>query len=307
MAHLDDDVAAYVDGQLAPSAQDAARRHLQDCARCEEAVRAQRRLKERMSRAGDVAPPAALLAALVALPKEAPETVLEDPWWRRATRPGVWGAALVLIGASLVVVGAAYALGGPSRSSATLVSPPVERYVEEFATSSVSPQLSEAEPTSIASAATGSVAGFVRATDELSPAEMARLSANGWPCHPRLGDDLHREAGVLEPEAGTVSVSYTDGARRLVLHEHDGTLDPDAVPDLEQRRVGEQWVRLGERDGLRVAVWDAEGVAYTLVTDLREDRLAEVLGELPSGSAPHGIGERVGAGLARVSDWLTPS
>ena len=67
MAHLDADVAAFVDGQLSPDATEAAARHVQDCAACREAVAQQRHLKLRMQASADVRPPASLVASLATL------------------------------------------------------------------------------------------------------------------------------------------------------------------------------------------------------------------------------------------------
>lgn len=292
MAHLDDDVAAYVDGQLDPVDAEAARRHLTDCERCRAAVTQQRQLKSRMGAAGDVAPPAHLLASLSSLPEEPPEP---EAWWRRLLSPRAWGAAFVLVGASLVVVGTAYALGAPQRPASMVVSPPVDRYVQEFNAPTVTAEtVTEA-----------SISGISGEAEALSVEAMEHLSANGWPCHPELAGDLKRLEGRLAHPDGAVSLAYSDGVRRLELHEQDGALDAKGLPDAVQRRIGDHWVRVAEHgENVRAVVWDAENVVYTLVTDLGDRRLAEVLTELPAAQARPGMAARLETGFARVSRWL---
>ena len=120
MAHLGDDVAAFVDGQLSSEATALADEHLAHCERCQQAVRQQRLLKARMSGTSAPLPRSDLLASLGSLPASSPKI--------RSTLPGVIGAALVLIGASMVVVAAAYSMA-PSDRDADPVSPPFDRFV----------------------------------------------------------------------------------------------------------------------------------------------------------------------------------
>lgn len=284
MAHLETDVAAFVDGQLSPEATDAATRHLQDCERCREAVLQQRQLKRRMQASGAVRPPASLLASLSSLP-DTPEPP-KPSLWSRVAHSHRWGAAGVLAVSSLAIVLVAYAAGGAARGIGDAVVPPVEAYAAQFAA-----DRTEAVP-----------AG--PSTEVMSVAAMDDLTANGWPCHGRLGADLDRVEGRLQDE-GSVSLTYTDGVHRLELHEENGALDHDGLTGFRPWTVGDRTVSLREQDGTRIVTWDADGVVYTVVTDAGDDRLLPALADLPSPERDRGITDRVGDGLARMAAWIS--
>lgn len=280
MAHLDVDVAAFVDGQLSPEATDAATRHVQTCDRCREAVAQQRQLKRRMQASGDVRPPASLLASLSTVPA-APEPPPTSRWtW--LVRSSALGAAGVLVGASLAVVLAAYLAGGSTRALGDEVVPPVAAYAADFH-------------------GTGPSSG----ADVMTAAVMADLTANGWPCHGRLGSDLERVEGRLQEE-GSVSLTYTDGVRRLHLHEQNGALDTDGLSGFERHRLDGRPVWVRQTPDERIVTWDAAGVVYTVVTDLDDDdRLVRALRDLPAPEEQPGLRERLGEGLSRVSAWIS--
>lgn len=279
MAHLDADVAAFVDGQLSPDATEVAARHVQSCEQCREAVAQQRQLKRRMQVSGDVRPPASLLASLSSVPASPPPP--EPSAWARIVRSSTLGAAGVLVGASLAVALAAYLAGGSARGIGDEVVPPVETYAADF-----------------------HGAGPMAGNDVMTAAVMEDLTANGWPCHGQLGDDLERVEGRLQ-EQGAVSLTYTDGLHRLVLHEQNGALDTDGLRGFEPRRFADRsvWVRETSRE--RIVTWDAEGVVYTIVTDVGDDRLAPALRDLPAPLGEPGLRERLGDGLNRVTAWIS--
>jgi anti-sigma factor RsiW len=283
MPHLDADVAAFVDGQLSPEATEAAARHVQECARCREAVQVQRQVKRRMQLQGDVRPPASLLASLSSVPQAAAPR--RPSLWERVTRSHLWGAAGVLVGASLAVAFTAYLAGGPSRGPGDAVVPPVEAYAAEF----------DAPP---------GVGAATTASAVLSPSRMEDLTANGWPCHGRLGADLRRVEGRLQDE-GAVTLTYTDGVSRLVLHEQNGVLDAEALPGFEPARVADRPVWLKAYPDRRVVTWDAEGVVYTVVTDVEDERLVAALRDLPAPAERPGLRERMGDGITRVAAWIS--
>ncbi len=281
MPHLDNDVAAYVDGQLSPKATETATRHVQGCARCREAVEVQRQVKRRMQLQADVRPPASLLASLTSVPDAPPPRA--PSLWERLTRSHLWGAAGVLVGASLAVAFTAYLAGGPSRGPGDDVVPPVEAYAAEF----------DAPPTLATTA-----------SNVLSPARMDDLTANGWPCHGRLGADLRRVEGRLQDE-GAVTLTYSDGVSRLVLHEQNGVLDADALPGFRAVRLADRAVWERAYPDRRVVTWDADGVVYTVVTDVEDARLVAALHDLPAPAERPGLRERMGQGITRVASWIS--
>lgn len=294
--HLDADVAAYVDGQLSPDDTDVATRHLQECERCREAVAAQRLLKHRMRSSADVAPPSSLVEALSRMPDEPPAPT---SWWRVLRRSPLWGAAGVVVGATMLVAVAAYVVGAPTRSAADPVVPPFDQYVAQF----WGEELGAGTASSV-TAAMREPSDAVATATVMSPAVMADLTENGWPCHGSLGDDLRRVEGVLQAE-GAVTVSYTDGTHRLVLNEQTGVLDPDTLAGFHQRMLHDHpvWVR---EDGVaRLVTWDADGVVYTVVTDVDDERLAAALADLPAAPAPPHPVDRMGSGVQRMADWVS--
>jgi hypothetical protein len=269
MAHLGDDVAAFVDGQLSPEATAVADKHLACCERCQQAVRQQRMLKARMS--GTSAPqlPSDLLASLGSLPASPPKV--------HSTLPGVIGAALVLIGASMVVVAAAYSVA-PTIREADPVSPPFDRFVAMEST-------------------------FGQPHERLTSAAMNALDAAGWPSKEHLGIGFFRVDGQMHSGREVVAQAYIGQGETLLLFEQVGTLDEHAVEAFEHRVVADRpvWVREGHP---RVVTWDADGMIYTLVSDLSDGRLGKLMADLPAPPPQPSPLERIGAGLVRMSAWL---
>ncbi|MEH3034053.1 MAG: zf-HC2 domain-containing protein [Aeromicrobium erythreum] len=278
MAHLDDDVAAFVDGQLSPAATEAVERHLQGCERCRHAVEDQRRLKQRMRLAGEPGIPAGLAAQLAGLPARPPTP--RRPWWARLARSGAASASVVLVGASLAVIVTAYAAGSSERrAAADPVVPPFASYVDDFQ-------------------------GRSSAQDTMTVAAMASLDEQGWPCHSRLGADLERVDGRWhEGSSDTLAITYSDGERRLGLFEQNGRLDLDRLHGFRRVLVDQRpvWERPGSP---RVLTWDADGVVYTVVTDVAQPELVDALRLLPRAAEPRTPVERVEDGMRRMSGWI---
>ena len=274
-AHLGDDVAAFVDGQLSPGATRAVESHLEDCEQCRQAVRQQRLLKSRMGGVGHPEPPPGLVASLSTLPGS---TTAQAPpkhrWWP------FLGMGVVLLGASMAVVAVAYIVG-PAEPAADEVEPPFDRFSAEF---------------------TGS---GLRPSGSMTVAAMAELDEYGWPCHARLGGGLERVAGNYRNGQETVALVYSDGVDTLNLYEQNGALAPTAVEEFDRRVLAERdvWVREGRP---RVVTWGADGVVYTVVTDLGDDRISQAIAALPHGPAQPDEVERIGAGLHRMTTWIAP-
>ena len=273
MTHLGDDVAAFVDGQLSPDATRAVESHLEDCERCRQAVRQQRLLKSRMRHAGNLQPPPGLVASLSTLP-QAPLPARHS-WWTRL------GVGAVLLGASMAVVAVAYAVG-PTEPVVDEVEPPFDAYAAEF------------------------TAAEHRPSGSLTVAAMAELDEYGWPCNARLGGGLERVSGQYRDGQGTVALVYSDGVDSLNLYEQSGALAPGAVEEFDGRVVAQRqvWVRDGRP---RVVTWNADGVVYTVVTELGDDRLGQAIADLPRSPGQPDPVERVGDGLTRMTTWLAAS
>jgi anti-sigma factor RsiW len=270
VAHLGDDVAAFVDGQLSPDAMRAAESHLEDCEPCRQAVRQQGLLKSRMRDVGNPEPSPGLVASLSTLPHQPPQP---PSWWSR------FGAGFVLLGVSVAVVAVAYAVG-PAGAEADEVAPPFDRFAAEF------------------------TAASERQSGSLTVAAMAELDEYGWPCHAHLGGGLERVSGQYRDGRETVALVYSDGIQALNLYEQGGVLAPRAVEGFDRRVVATRqvWVREGRP---RIVSWSADGVVYTIVTRLGNDRLGQAIADLPRSSGDPDPVERIGDGLSRMTTWIS--
>lgn len=268
MAHLGEDVAAYVDGQLSPEATDLADEHLARCERCRRSVVQQRALKERMSGRGIPLVPPSLLASLDAVPTSPPRSY--------SLLPGAIGAVLVLVGASLAVVAAAYALAPTSRPG-----DPVRPSFDKFA-------------------ALASTSGGPHR--HLSAADMDELDASGWPSQSSLGTGFLRVDGHLHDNHEVVAQSYVGHGEAVMLFEQVGSLADDALTGFRREVIADRsvWVRDGEP---RIVTWDADGMVYTVVTRLPDAHLAPLLADLPAGPQPPSPLQRIRDGLVRMSSW----
>jgi hypothetical protein len=187
---------------------------------------------------------------------------------------------VVLLGASMAVVAVAYIVG-PAAPAADEVEPPFDQYAAEF---------------------TGP---DQRRSGSMTVAAMAELDEYGWPCRARLGGGLERVAGHYRDGQETVALVYSDGVDTLNLYEQGGALDPASVEEFDRRVLAERhvWVREGRP---RVVTWGADGVVYTVVTELGDDRVGQAITDLPHGPAHPDEVERVGAGLHRMTAWIAP-
>ncbi|KQY59929.1 hypothetical protein ASD11_10510 [Aeromicrobium sp. Root495] len=282
MAHLGDDVSAFVDGQLSPRAAKAAERHLSHCAACRGVVDLHQQTKARMqlgTRRPDV--PLSLLQTLSNLPDEAPAAgplPRRRRWWARLGRSRGLGAGVVVVGASFAVVATAY-LAGARPAEADPVAPSFDSYAADFAD------------------------GYGTAQDTMTVAAMSRLDSNGFPCHERLAGTLERVDGRWHEGSGTIAVTYSDGTHRLRLYEQNGALDTSTVTGFsadvwDEHRV---WVRSGSP---AVVTWDSDGVVYTVVSDVDRDTLVQAVSELPSAAHPQSRLDRLEDGVERMSAWL---
>jgi hypothetical protein len=278
MAHLGADVAAYVDGQLSDSAMRDAYIHLESCDACEKAVRQQRLLKSRMSTVATPEPPATLLASLAGLIAEPPA---RESWWVRLGRSMPLRAGVVLVSASLAVIATAYVVGGPRERIGDEVAPPFDAYAADFQVPATTAQ-------------NGNV---------ITEAAMVELDSSGWPCHQTLAGDLQRVSAQFTGADDAISLSYSDGLSRLNLFEQNGVLDPSALDGFQsQTMAGSQvWVREGSPT---IVTWDDDGTVFTIVSDAGRERIAQAVGDLPTGAYHRDLGDRVGDGLNRMSAWI---
>ena len=276
MAYLGNDVAAFVDGQLSPEAMDAAASHLEGCVDCRLAVHQQRQLKARMRGVAAPEPPPQLLESLSSLSQTPPD---RPSWLTRLLGSSFLGASLVVLGASMAVVAVAYMIGAPEDAVADEVAPPFDRYAAEYVE-------------------VGRPAG------SLTTDAMDELDEYGWPCHATLGAGLERVAGRWQSRGSTIALVYAGDDSMLNLFEQTGVLSRDALRGFEQRHLADYrvWVRDGHP---RVVTWDADGVTYTIVTDLDDAALTEAIVDLPRPADEPDLVQKVGNGLSRMTTWVS--
>ena len=268
MAHLGEDIAAYVDGQLSPDAVGKAEAHFERCERCRRSLEQQRALKARMCGTANPTPPPTLLASL--------EEVPTSPGRTYSLVPSAVGAAMVLVGASLVVVATAYAMA-PTTRAADPVRPAFDRFVT-LASSVSTPRR------------------------HLSSSDMDELHESGWPSQKRLGPGFIRVDGHLHENREVVAQVYVGHGESVLLFEQVGTLDDAAMGSFERHLIGDRivWVREGER---RLVTWDSDGMIYTVVSDLPDHHLGQLLEDLPAPPKEPTALDRVRSGVVRMSSW----
>lgn len=268
MAHLGEDIAAYVDGQLSPDAASKAEAHFARCERCRRSLEQQRALKARICGSTNPQPPPSLLASLEDLPT--------TPGPNYSLLPSVLGAAMVLVGASLVVVAAAYALA-PSDRAADPVRPAFDRYAT-LASSVSTPRR------------------------HLSSSDMDELDESGWPSQERLGPGFVRVDGHLHENHEVVAQVYVGHNQSVLLFEQVGTLDDAAMDSFERHLIADHlvWVREGQP---RIVTWDSDGMIYTVVSNLPDQQVGQFLEDLPAPPKEPTALDRVRSGLVRMSSW----
>ena len=165
----------------------------------------------------------------------------------------------------------------------------------------VSPMISVApSPNSSAAAAAGACA------NGLAGADLDRLRADGWDLPTQLPGGLTQ---VCAREVGSgaeksVQLSYSDGLFALSLFVQRGRLRA-APAGFSRHEISGLSVYL--RCGLyRELTWAGHGMVYTLVTDLPDATVAEVIGAVPTVRADAGVLDRMSRGIRRVGSWVDP-
>ena len=279
MAHLGDDVAAFVDGQLSPE------RHARGV---ESTSRTARRADRPCASSGcssracaTVAAPGAAARRCVAslsTPAAQPRREPGAPAWSpfRSARASCCSAPRSRSWLSRTPSGrpSAVATRWRRRSTASPRSSPAPAAVQE------------------------------RHRDHRRDDGRARRVTAGRATR-RLAGGLHRVSGHLPRRPGDVALRLLRRRRPLNLFEQNGVLDPAASTAFEQPRAGATSTCGCATDAPCVVTWDADGVVYTIVTDVDRDRVDQAVArpaERP-GDDPSPV-DRVGDGLSRMTAWV---
>ena len=165
----------------------------------------------------------------------------------------------------------------------------------------VSPMISVApSPTSSA------IATADTCDNGLAGADLDRLRADGWDLPTQLPGGLTqvcaREVGSGSEKS--VQLSYSDGLFALSLFVQRGRLSA-APAGFRRHEISGSSVYL--RCGLyRELTWAGHGMVYTVVTDLPDATVAEVIAAVPTSRADAGVLDRMSRGIRRVGSWFDP-
>lgn len=220
MSHLHHRVSALVDGELKGRARDRALAHSRRCTPCRDEIAATLSLKQRLYGLPAAEPAADLFSALGLVTPErgSPD---EPSRGRLGTRSLLLGAGSL----SLAVLSVAYAVGAPKAPESTLVTPPLDDYIAQFARDSTYTALADPAVSTFASSALASRVGSSRELKVNAPAPLATSSA---------GDDPQAVQRLRSAVAAPLDYAY-HGTRVITLADDTQLLtvrvEVDHAPD----------------------------------------------------------------------------
>jgi sigma-E factor negative regulatory protein RseB len=139
--------------------------------------------------------------------------------------------------------------------------------------------------------------------DALTPAQLARLQAQGWPLPGPLPGNLVL-LGAREDTTRSgpvVDLDYSDGLSLVSIFLQRG--------HLRSRMTGLARLSLGggvyaDAAGGQCLIWSAQGFVYTVVAAAPPHTVAQVIAALPHGG--RGLLARMRQGLHRLLAWISP-
>ncbi|HEY6274889.1 MAG TPA: sigma-E factor regulatory protein RseB domain-containing protein [Streptosporangiaceae bacterium] len=139
----------------------------------------------------------------------------------------------------------------------------------------------------------------------LAATRLARLRAGGWPLPgPLLGHLALISARQSSTPAGpVVDLDYSDGLSVVSVFVQRGYL-PATLGGWSEVALAGHRIYANEPDNLSFA-WSARGYVYTLIAAAPRDTVGQVVAALPH-DGDTGLLARLGRGLHRLLDWLTP-
>jgi hypothetical protein len=110
-------------------------------------------------------------------------------------------------------------------------------------------------------------------------------------------------AGVYSQPSGAVQLYYSDGLLGLSVFEREGDLDWDALPSGGRRvQLHGTPARVYTTIAGSAAVWTADGITYTAVTDAPDDEVAAIVADMDRADEP-GTMEDIGRFITRPFSW----
>jgi negative regulator of sigma E activity len=141
----------------------------------------------------------------------------------------------------------------------------------------------------------------------LGQSDLARLRRSGWVVPETLpgGLQLYRAHQVQAGGGQTVQLTYSDGLFTASLFAQRGRLERSSLRGFAQTRIGD--VVVHSRPGLyRQLVWAGGDTVYTLVTDVPDAAVGEIVAMLPHSTGEPDLLSRVGRGIDRMGSWINP-
>ena len=140
----------------------------------------------------------------------------------------------------------------------------------------------------------------------LAAADLDRLRADGWDLPAKLPGGLSQVCArqVGSGAEKSVQLSYSDGLFALSLFVQRGRLGA-APTGFSRHEISGSTVYL--RCGLyRELTWAGHGMVYTVVTDLPDATVTEVIAAVPTTRIDAGVLDRMSRGIRRVGSWVDP-
>ena len=110
-------------------------------------------------------------------------------------------------------------------------------------------------------------------------------------------------AGVYSQADGAVQLYYSDGLLGLSVFEREGELDWDALPSGGRTvKLDGTPARVYRTIAGSAAVWTADGITYTCVTDAPDDELAAIVDGMDAADEPD-VMEDIGRFITRPFSW----
>jgi sigma-E factor negative regulatory protein RseB len=156
-----------------------------------------------------------------------------------------------------------------------------------------------------AALATAALTSTSPSSERLDEAALQRFERDGWPVLRALPGNLDLyEARWLTD--GVLQLAYSDGLSTLSLFVQRGGMPPIQAGVVRRVGGGTVWQSPGEPERV---VWAANGLTWTLVSDVDPELVDRVLVALPHTQghvAQDGMAPRVWRGMSRVGAWLNP-
>lgn len=244
---------AYVDGEFASGESAEVESHLASCDRCRDEVAALLEFRSFLqSKAGEVQ-----LVAPAALRERICADMARERARDQVRRFSIYSA----VAAGLVAVASAgYVMAPTERDSPeAMVLDAVEKHVRALPIE-IRPTSSPAE---VESWFRDKVDFRVRAPTFRSPAAARLVGA--------------RLANVRDREAAYLVYGTEDTDRRTTLLVFPGEIE---MPDGRRARVGEREVVMANQRGYNVALWQQRGIVYSLVSDLDERDILQLVSQM---------------------------